>query len=256
MTALDTRSRSAPSADPPAAIRRPSLVVELVILAIGYLAYEGTRLAVRANHAEAMHNGRRVYHAEERSAFAPEEWINHVLNAHAAVARISGYYYATLHFTVTIAVIVWLYWRHPEHYRPLRTTLIGTTLIALLGYWLFPVAPPRFTLPNLTDTVAHWRILEVAAPRGGSSVANLDAAMPSLHVGWAAWCALVVWQVFRRRHPVLALLAFVYPVLTTIVVLGTANHYLLDCVAGLVALGVGIGLGKLTMSRVALVLGT
>ena len=234
MTTLQTR----PHRSSRKAFTRPRLLVELCLLVLGYLAYSGTRVAVRGDHALAMHNGRLVYHVERR--WAPEVWLNQVVNAHVTLAKISGYYYTTLHFIVTLVVICWLYWRHPEHYRPLRTTLIAGTLIALVGFWLFPVAPPRDVVPNLTDTVAHWDIMELAAPRSGNSVANLYAAMPSLHVGWAVWCAFVIWWVYRQRHPVLATLGFIYPILTTLVVLATANHYLLDCIGGVAAIGTGM----------------
>ncbi len=209
------------------------------MIVIGYLAYASIRVAVRGDHEQAIHNGLDLFRDEQHLGIDPENWLNQVVNAHELVARLSGYYYTTLHFVLTIIVIVWLYWRHPGHYRQLRTTLVVTTLSALLGFWLFPVAPPRAVLPNLIDTVSRWDIMEFSAPRAGSSVANLDAAMPSLHVGWALWCALAVWQVFRHRHPRLAPLAFLYPVFTTVVVLGTANHYLLDCVAGVAAVGIG-----------------
>jgi hypothetical protein len=218
---------------------RPLLLFELAMLALGYFAYASIRVAVRGNHQQAIQNGLDLFRDEQRLGIAPEVWLNHIVNAHELLARLSGYYYTTLHFVLTIIVIVWLYWRHPAHYRQLRTTLVIGTLVALIGFWLFPVAPPRAVLPNLTDTVSRWDIMEFAAPRGGSSVANLDAAMPSLHVGWAMWCALAVWQVFRHRHPRLAPLAFIYPLLTTLVVLGTANHYLLDCFAGVAAIGLG-----------------
>jgi len=80
-------------------------------------------------------------------------------------------------------------------------------------------------------------------------VANLNAAMPSLHVGWAAWCALAVWVVFRRKHRVWAMTAWIYPLLTFIVVLGTGNHYLVDGIGGLIALGAGFGVATLLMRR-------
>ena len=54
-----------------------------------------------------------------------------------------NYYYATLHFIVTIGVLVWLYRRHPGRYAATRLVLFATTGVALLGYYLYPLAPPR-----------------------------------------------------------------------------------------------------------------
>jgi hypothetical protein len=58
---------------------------------------------------------------------------------------------------------------------------------------------------------------------------NLYAAMPSLHVAWAVWVALAI--IRSVDHPARHL-AWCYPILTTAVVLGSANHYLLDAVVG------------------------
>jgi hypothetical protein len=62
--------------------------------------------------------------------------------------------------------------------------------------------------------------------------------MPSLHVGWALWCGVILWQ--YGRTPAARTAAVVYPLLTTIVVMGTANHYFLDAVAGAAVMGAGL----------------
>jgi hypothetical protein len=67
---------------------------------------------------------------------------------------------------------------------------------------------------------------------------NQYAAMPSLHVGWALWCGVMLWRYGRTRTTKVAAVA--YPLLTTIVVMGTANHYFLDAVAGAAVMGVGL----------------
>jgi membrane-associated phospholipid phosphatase len=58
--------------------------------------------------------------------------------------------------------------------------------------------------------------------------------MPSLHIAWAAWSAFAVWQVFRHRRG--AVVVFVYPVMTALAVMSTANHFLSDVVAGALTL--------------------
>lgn len=231
MTSLGTR--------PPASFRpfrraslRPSLIGELVVIVLGYIGYSMARVAVRGDQTTALINGRAIYRLEEKLHIDPERWLNTALDAHVNLATFAGYYYAICHFVVTPAVLIWLYWRHVDQYRSARTILIGTTLPALALFWLFPVAPPRFALSTVSDTLADFHILELAAPRSGTSVANLNAAMPSLHVAWAMWCALVIWRVYQASHPRLALLAYAYPVATTLVVISTANHYLLDAVVG------------------------
>jgi membrane-associated phospholipid phosphatase len=71
-----------------------------------------------------------------------------------------------------------------------------------------------------------------------ASHANQLAAMPSLHIAWAAWCTLALWQISRRRW--VRVLAVLYPCLTAFAVLATGNHFLLDILAGLLALALAV----------------
>lgn len=75
-----------------------------------------------------------------------------------------------------------------------------------------------------------WWGSDASVPAGAAAIANQFAAMPSLHMAWAAWCGASVFRLTSRRW--LRALAVAYPVLTAFVVLGTANHYLADVVAG------------------------
>lgn len=221
-------------------LTRPAPLLELAILGLGYTAYELTRVAVAGSTRSAMIDGRRIYRLEQLLHLSPERWLNGVLSVRPGLAHIAGYYYTTLHFVVTIAVLAWLYWRHPGNYRTMRTALVAATLPSLLAFWLFPAAPPRFAIPHLSDTLDDLHIPGVLAPRASAGMANLYAAMPSLHVAWAAWCALSIWAVFRREHRYLALLPWTYPIATALVVISTANHYFLDAPAGLLALALGV----------------
>ena len=89
----------------------------------------------------------------------------------------------------------------------------------------------------MTDILVAHDILGAAHPRGATSLVNLYAAMPSLHVAWAAWCAaaVVITTRGRWRH-----LAWLYPAATTLVVLVSANHFLLDVTGGLAVAGLGM----------------
>ncbi len=142
----------------------------------------------------------------------------------------TGFYYGILHFTVTPLVLVWLRLRRAEVYSVLRTTLVVASAVALVGYWLLPMAPPRLAVPGIVDTLKVNDILSAASPTGPAALANQYAAMPSLHVAWAVWVALalvVAFQDSRLRH-----LAWAYPAVTTMVVVGTGNHFVTDTAAG------------------------
>jgi len=144
--------------------------------------------------------------------------------------------------------MIWLFVRHREHYRRLRTTLVAFTGGALL-IQLVPVAPPRM-LPStgMVDTAVRYG-QSVYATRAGFDPDQLSA-MPSVHVGWALLVAIAVIGATRSRWRWLALL---YPAVTTLAVVVTANHFWLDGIVAALLLGVVLAaqfaVRRLTSSR-------
>jgi hypothetical protein len=138
---------------------------------------------------------------------------------------------------VTIGIFGWLYFRRPDRYPTYRWMMFGTTLAALAGFWFYPLAPPRM-LPGFVDTVLTLHTWGLYDSSPMASVSNQYAAMPSLHTGWSLWCAVAVIDLARRRW--IKVLAACYPICTVIVILGTANHFILDAVGGVVALACGL----------------
>ncbi|HTW06021.1 MAG TPA: phosphatase PAP2 family protein, partial [Acidimicrobiales bacterium] len=140
-------------------------------------------------------------------------------------------FYAIAIFAITFGFAAWLWWRRPELYVPLRNCIVLANLMAFAVFWAYPVAPPRM-LSGFVDVVAH----SGALGWHNDLVKHADqlAAMPSMHMGYAVWCALVAWQAARtRRTKILAVVFGVsYSLLTTWAVIATGNHYLLDVVAG------------------------
>ena len=135
------------------------------------------------------------------------------------------------------ARLAWLYWRRPAAFGRLRSALVLATTAANVVFWAWPAAPPRLAVPGMTDILVTRDILGAADPHGATSLVNLYAAMPSLHVAWAAWCAtvIVITTRSRWRH-----LAWLYPAATTLVVLASANHFLLDAAGGLAVTALGM----------------
>src|SRR5690242_12791915 len=153
------------------------------------------------------------------------------------LAETAGYYYGLAHFIVTPLVLAWLWLRRPAAFGPLRSALVLATTGANVVFWTWPAAPRRFAVPGMTDILMRYRILGAGSPHGPDSLVNLYAAMPSLHVAWATWCAaaLVAATRSRWRH-----LAWLYPTATTLDVLATANHFVLDAAAGLAVTALGL----------------
>jgi hypothetical protein len=153
-------------------------------------------------------------------------------------------YYGTFHFVVTAVAIIWLFRWQPWRYVRWRTTLAVTTAVALLGFALYPLMPPRL-LPSsygFVDTLRTYGGLWSFDDGAMSKVSNQYAAMPSMHFGWSLWCCLVFLPALRR--PWARALAIAYPVLTLFAIVVTANHYWLDAAGGALALGIGIAVGR------------
>ncbi|HET7530761.1 MAG TPA: phosphatase PAP2 family protein [Mycobacteriales bacterium] len=212
---------------------------ELLLIAFVYFIYDTSRFFVEGRQATAFAHALSVLHLESMLDVAWEQTVNQAVSAHRVLAVPADYMYATLHYVVTPLVLIWLWRRHRGHYSRARTTLMVATVFGLIGFTLLPVAPPRM-LPGFVDTMSQyshlgWWSHDASAPRGVGQFTNEFAAMPSLHVGWALWCG---WQLVRHgRHRITQGFGVFYPALTTIVVIATGNHYLLDAVAGVAVVG-------------------
>ncbi|WP_328400312.1 phosphatase PAP2 family protein [Streptomyces sp. NBC_00390] len=223
---------------------RPRWWTELLLLAVVYAAYSAGRLLARGDVTTAVDNGLAILRAEKALRLNAEHPLNRLFTDAPALGIPADFAYATLHYLVTPAILVWLFRRRPARYRAARTWLMCSTLLGLAGFTLMPTCPPRLLAAGhgFVDTMAQyssygWWGGEASAPRGLGSMTNQYAAMPSLHVGWALWCGVMLWR--HGRTPLMKTLAVAYPLLTTIVVMGTANHYFLDAAAGVAVMGGG-----------------
>jgi hypothetical protein len=244
MTLCDvtSTSRSTRAARSPGHALRPRAKVELALLVLLYVGYSLGRMLGHAGVPAATAHARDLLHLEALLHLDIERHANQLLDSVPLLALIGSYWYALLHYIVSPAVLFWAYHSRPLHYRRVRNALVIGSAIGLVGFTLLPMAPPRM-LPGYVDTLAMtaqhgWWGGDASAPRGLGAMTNQLAAMPSLHVGWALWCAWVVVTLTRRRWVRIAAIA--YPVGTALVVIGTANHYVLDAVAGVAVMLVGI----------------
>jgi hypothetical protein len=227
---------------------------EVLLIAAVYSMYDFTRFLVEGKTAVAMDHGHDLLKVEQWIGLAPERALNKLFSAHLALGLSADYAYATLHYIVTPTVLVWMWRKHSSAYPFARSVLMIATIFALVGYSLLPMAPPRL-LPGFVDTMAKfandgWWSNAASAPRGLAADTNQFAAMPSLHVGWAIWCG---WMMVRYgRHRVTRILGVGYPILVSVVVMATANHYLFDALAGGVVMLLGYAAVRL-LARVGVV---
>jgi PAP2 superfamily len=173
--------------------------------------------------AGALGRSRWIWHAERVLHLPSETSLQRVFLPHPLLIQFFNLYYDSLHFPVLITCMVWLFVRHRDSYQRLRTTLVVFTGSCLLVQ-LIPVAPPRMlTGTGLVDTAILYH-QSVYATSVGFDPDELSA-MPSVHVGWAVLVAFAVITTARSRWRWLAL---AYPVMTTLTVVITANHFWAD----------------------------
>jgi len=256
--ALDTAgppagsSQGAPAEGRTRKFRRPRLARgghlrwwhEVLLVAVGYAIYTLIRNHVPSHDTAAVTNAHRVVRLEKTLGIFHEHGVNTWLYHHHAIGVVANYWYAVMHFLVTIIVAVWVLWKHPRHARPLRIAWYSTNLFALIGFAFFPLVPPRL-LPHggFYDTVVLFGTWGSWGKHGIDAASNQYAAMPSMHIGWSTWCAIVI-AVLAKRWWVKAI-GIAYPIVTFFVIIGTANHYIMDAIGGLVSLALGFGVQRL-----------
>jgi PAP2 superfamily protein len=195
--------------------------------------YAGSKSEVSL--AEAMHRAAWIWHAERDVGLPNEQALQQVFLPHPLVVEALNWYYAVLHFPVLIGCLVWLFVWHRGEYWRVRTLVLVFTAVSLLVQFI-PVAPPRLLpLTGMTDTGLTYGQSVYGAHAGID--ADQLSAMPSIHIGWALLVALVVVATARSRW---RWLAPAYPVLTTLAVVVTANHFWLDGIAAAAVLAMAI----------------
>lgn len=250
-------------------------VLYIVLVYVGYSAVRnqfGSGAGTSVDPDPAFHHAKAVIQVQRNIGLYFEDrlqqwYLDLPLDG---LIRLWNVYYGVLHFVVAAFALVLLFRKAPERYRLWRNTLAATTLLALVGFATFSLMPPRLlddpgiyggcqvyadTTPEALEArgVAageapcdEFGYVDTIAEFGGwasfgsdemAAVSNQYAAMPSMHIGWSTWCALVLVPLARRRW--LRWLAISYPVLTLFDIMVTGNHYWIDGLAGLACLALG-----------------
>ncbi|MDX3800609.1 bifunctional glycosyltransferase 87/phosphatase PAP2 family protein [Streptomyces sp. AK04-3B] len=230
---------------------RPNLLLELLLLRVTYAAYQQVRLAATGGtnsggRARAETHGQQILDSERFLHLDVERAVNHWVTGVDRLRDFFDFYYTSFHFAVPLTVLAVLYVRRPADYRWARASLGFATLLALVGFWLYPLAPPRL-MPGLGVVDTVHGVQDFSKPDYGTLTAltNQYAAMPSLHFGWSLWCGLVIAIVARRRW--VKALGLLHPLLTVASIVATGNHWVLDAAGGAAVVLAGFGLSYLLM---------
>ena len=168
---------------------------------------------------DAIARSRWLQELESNLFLPPEQDVQGLVLGHPLVVQAANLYYATMHFAVVFAFLIWMFVRHRDVYRPVRTVLAVATLVCLL-IQLIPFAPPRM-FPGFVDTAALYG----QSVYSGGFDGDQFSAMPSVHVGWAVLVAYYVWRIGTGGWRYLGI---AHAGTTVFVVVVTANHWWLD----------------------------
>ena len=222
-------------------------------IALGLLLF-GVYLVVDAldgasRRAAANRHGHDLFALEQRLHIDVEHTLNDWLAPHHTLSVLANYEYAYTYILSALILMAWVIARRPDLWRATRDSFIVLNLLAIATFAIYPTAPPRM-LPDLgfVDTVTRGGTVG-SWGSGLVDAANQVAAMPSLHVGWALWVSVVLGRISARRS--VQLLSAVHVLLTLFVVLATANHYLLDAIAVVIPVILGVAYADLRRTEPA-----
>jgi hypothetical protein len=225
-----------------AAVKRPFArhpwAFEVTLFALALVVYQASRALVIGEPSTAFENAAGIIDLEKSSGIFIETSIQGWVLNHIQLTEALNYFYLYAHWTITPLFFIWLYKRRNRVYPYVRNAFLAANGIALIVFMLYPVAPPRLagardgfvdTLHKVSDVDLHGGVF--------AGWFNPHAAVPSMHFGYALMIGMVG-LVLLRSWP-LRLIALAYPALVFLSITGTANHYVLDSVAGGVVVALG-----------------
>ena len=220
-----------------------TVIKEIALIGACYLAFAIVKnLTDPSPVFKAVSNGWNVIRLESALAINFEALIQQVIGRISpAAVIITTYFYAAGMWIGLIATAIFAFVKNRAVYFNLRRTFIISMILGAIIFGLFPLAPPRF-MPGLgmTDTVTLLGL--DPAPSSDSTISyNRFAAMPSLHYTWAL---LIMIAMFKVGSTWLKVSGVIYQALMFIAIIATANHYVLDAIAGALLLTVAIYLNR------------
>lgn len=230
-------SRTTSTTGAPARPRRPAapragvarrVLVQVLVVVLGVCAYSAVRGLGGTDPSTAVEHAHDVVALERSLGLYWEPALQRLALSHDVVLDVLNSVYIWAHWPLLAAVLVWLVHRHPHGYLVLRDALVLSCAVALVVYALYPVAPPRLSGVGLVDSVTErssaYRVLQ---PPGFT---NQYAAVPSMHMGWDLLLSIMIVRYAASRAVRVA--GRLLPPLMLAAIVLTANHWLLDAVAG------------------------
>jgi len=204
--------------------------IQLGLFALVYNAYQLVRGLTDASKTLALANAERVVELERSLGAFFEPGFQQALLAESWLVDLANFMYLNTHFVITTGFLVWLYLFRNEHFAFVRNMFIVAMAIALVGYALYPTAPPRLLGgEGFTDTIASFTGLAQDDGTVGLLV-NRYAAVPSMHIAFALMIAVP--GMALCRHAAVRAAWTAYPLVVLFVIVATGNHFWFDAAAG------------------------
>jgi len=207
-------------------------IYEIGLVAVAFLLYFIVRASVVDRAEEAQQNAADIIRLQKDLVFFWEPELNAAILDYGALIQLFDAIYFWMDFPLIVAIGLWLYFFGRRHqYTVARDALLASGAIALVVYHLYPVAPPRLLPPEFgfVDTLSEFNHLAYQA-QSTEVFVNPYAAVPSLHLGWAVLVGGVLF--WSTKNVLVRALAVFLPIGQFAAILVTANHYILDAMAG------------------------
>ena len=222
------------------------LLWQIALFCGAYWVYRLVRGQVFEQSAVAFENARLIVDAERALGLFFEPNLQSWAIASGWIDDVGAWLYLNTHFVVTTCTLAFIYLFRNEHFYFVRNMFMVAMGLALVGYVVFPTAPPRMLGElGFEDSVAQYT--GVTSDASMNALFNPYAAVPSMHVGFALMLAVPMMRMARRAW-VRVLWAAYAPVVTLVVVV-TANHWVLDAVAGAAVAAVAAVAAQLLFAR-------
>jgi membrane-associated phospholipid phosphatase len=213
------------------------VLAQVGLVALGVFVYFRVRGLTEGSAEVAREHAHDVVGFERRLGLDLEDPLQDVVAPFAALRTFGNWVYVWGHWPVIIVTMMWLVWHHREVFLRLRDAMLVSGALGMIVFVTYPVAPPRLAGLGLVDTVSEqsraYRVLQPPA------FVNQYAAMPSLHSGWDLLVGMAI--ISAASSLVLRIIGFAMPVLMAFAVVATANHYVVDVIAGIALVLVGHG---------------
>ena len=216
-------------------LKRPHVSVglreaaEVLLVTIAFFIYFGVRGLVIERVAEAERHAEKLVSLERWLGIFWEPRAQDLIVHHEFLRAAANSVYLYGHGPVILVLALVLYTRHRGVYLWTRNAMLLSGAIGLVIYFVYPVAPPRLLADgNFVDTVLdEYHVSRVLMPH---FLTNEYAAVPSLHFGWNLLMGVAVWKAFDNVWA--RIFAILMPAAMLLAIVTTANHYILDAVAG------------------------